>query len=75
MIHALCVTYNGRSTVYYFSVKSIIYYTTLKNLDMKYEISEFDHVFENKNLMQLRKKMPRFLLREANSESCIVGMA
>ena len=72
MTHALCVTY-GRSTVYYFSVfvpllyhpdhwgkSQYICYTKLKNSDMKYEISGFDDVFENKNFIQLRE-VPQFL--------------
>ena len=37
---------------------------------MKYEINGFDNVFENKNLIQLRK-VSRFL-REANLESWVV---
>ena len=39
---------------------------------MKYEIDGFDNVFENKDLIQLRK-VPRFL-RKANLESRVVGV-
>ena len=39
---------------------------------MKYEINGFDNVFENKDLIQLRK-VPRFL-GEANLESRVVGV-
>ena len=39
---------------------------------MKYEIDGFEDVFENKNLIQLRK-VTRSRLREANLESWIYG--